>query len=288
MTLHQGKKSNVSLIDRDGMDCVLKRYNDIGDPNVKCHREVAFYEWHHACDSLPDLIEVDCPNSILMSRLAGEPIASWHKSASTDDLRRISYEHGGLLSDLLRHKPAQRQASNAINRLSSSGISTWEKFAAIVLQNVEDYFCMNAAFDRPELRQRVDMAASVISLDGFWGETVVCKLDWNPGNIIVDGNNISGYVDFEQSFRGNRLAFLGTVIDHISVFDWTSTRLGLIDGLGDMPAAYELEAAATFSMCYKIHGCCHDGKIGFFEPNRLLEKFQTMPSMIYRAEQDSL
>ena len=153
-----------------------------------------------------------------------------------------------------------------------------------VIETVEEYIEKKADFDLLELRREVDRASSILGASGFWDEALLYKLNWNAGNIIIERNAISGYVDCEQSFFGNRLALIGAAIDHINVLSWTHARAGLrakIDSLLDMKLLME---PASYSMCDKIYGCCHDGKIEFFRPGKLCQEFKKMNGMIKDAD----
>ena len=108
---------------------------------------------------------------------------------------------------------------------------------------------------------------------------VLCKLDWNPGNIIVDGTEISGLIDFEQSFWGTKEIFWGTVLDHISLLSWQMVVAGAKAKIGELPDKEQLRNGAFFSMWYKMIAGYRGGPLGYFTPERVTEKFLKMEKM---------
>ena len=200
MILPQGNKSVVVSQVKSGKACVWKEYNDNGLRSIKCRREVAFYEWFRGIEAIPQLVEVACPKGIWISRVPGEQLASWVRNAAPVDRVRVSQQHGQLLGGLLTHSPDDDRKTAALELLEASGAVAWESFAKQTIDNVHNHFTADTRFDTLELHQAAERAATIIATKGFWGEPIVCKLDWNAGNTLIASNDISGYVDFEQSF----------------------------------------------------------------------------------------
>jgi hypothetical protein len=285
MKLPQGKKSKVTVDTAGGKAVVRKAYNSNGDPSTKCQREVAFYRWYEGVAGVPRLHAAECPTHILIELLDGTPLSVWHADKSESEIAALSLDHGRNMASFLHHSPA-----DALSVSIKKNFPDMTDFRSVVdstLSTVETYVNGNPGFDRPEIRQIVRLSRSVVETTAFWGQEILCKLDWNSGNVIVKDGSIAGYVDFEQSFFGNRIAFVGTLIDHINVLSWPQVRRGIESCGHVMPPANLQYAAACFSMCYKIRGCCRDGKITYFTPERLLVKFQEMRAMIEKAEQNA-
>lgn len=281
--LPQGKKSTVTVETTECGIAVRKSYNDNGDPAAKCAREVAFYRWYEALGAIPRLLECKCPTSILVERLTGTPLSDWQQGKSDATVASVSTQHGSNVAAMLQHALPEDVRSQILCEFP--GEASLRSMAGATLEIVQAHVDNNPDFDIPEIREALLAARRVLDVGGFWGEEVLCKLDWNAGNTIVDGDTISGYIDFEQAFLGNRLIFIGTVIDHINILSWPNVVMGLQEpGIVVLPAAQQY-AAACFSMCYKIRGCCRDGEITFFTPQRLVSKFQSMKRMIEEAEQ---
>jgi hypothetical protein len=209
---------------------------------------------------MPRLVESSPPTHILIELLRSEPISVWHKGKSPDEIKKLSRAHGRNVGRFLQHVPSDEATASA--RENFPGDLALKEVAERTLGVVADHLKRNAAFDLPELHGALARAREALSIDGFWGEEVLCKLDWNAGNTIVADGKIIGYVDFEQSFFANRAIFLGTVIDHINVLSWLEVREGIGEVCGDLPSPQAQYAAACFSMCRKILGCCRDGRIG--------------------------
>lgn len=280
MTLPQGNKSTVEMQIRNGNNCICKKYNNNGSKEVKFNREIAFYKWFQGIESIPKIEEIDFPNAIWMNYLSGEQLTSW---AIKNDhmLEQISRNHGKLISEFIKHEPIKNQRSDAMDLLNKSGANSWCEFAKNVISKVQKYFFMDSNYNIPEILTIIECAKQVIETDGYWGRDTVCKLDWNAGNIIIFNNEIKGYVDFEQSFQGTRLIFLGTIIDHINILNWRFVKDGLSDKFEALPSNNQLLNASAFSLIYKIHGCCNDGKILFFTPNGILNKWKHLNKTIY-------
>jgi hypothetical protein len=280
--LPQGKKSTVTVEQIGGALCVRKEYNDNGDPREKCLRETAFYTCYAGLPFLPKLLESRPPAHILIELLRGEPASTWHRDKAPEEIADLSRAHGRNIGGFLKHVPSDAVRKSA--RKVFPGGLTLKAVAARTLGLVADHLARDPAFDLPELHGSVDRAREVLNMHGFWGEEVLCKLDWNAGNTIVSDGKIAGYVDFEQSFFANRATFVGTVADHINVLSWPEVRAGIEEICGDLPAPEAQYAAACFSMCRKILGCCGHGRIGYFTPERLLRKFETLRALLARRE----
>jgi len=274
VNLPQGKKSTVSVEMVDGAPCVRKEYNDNGDPHEKCLRETAFYAYYAGLPLVPRLLKSRPPTHILIDLLRGEPVSTWHGGRTPAEVEELSRIHGRNVGGFLQHVPSDDALASA--REGFPGGLTLRAVAERTLSVVADHLEANEKFDLPELHRTVDRAREVLNVDGFWGEEVLCKLDWNAGNTIVAGGEITGYVDFEQSFFANRAVFVGTVIDHINVLSWPNVRAGIGEVCGDLPPVETQYAAACFSMCRKMLGCCGNGRIRYFTPERLLRKFAAM------------
>jgi len=272
--LPQGKKSSVAVEAFDGIACVRKTYNDNGDPREKCLRETAFYAYYAGLTLIPRLIESRPPTNVLVELLRGEPLSTWQQGRPRAEVEDLSRDHGRNVARFLQHVPPAG-ALAAARQDFPGGLGLYE-VAGHTLGVVADHLAANAEFDLPGLHGAVDCARAAPGIAGFWGQEVLCKLDWNAANTIVEGGEITGYVDFEQSFFANRLIFVGTVIDHINVLSWPRAREGIEELCGDLPSPEMQYAAACFSMCRKILGCCRDGRIGYFTPERILAKLEKM------------
>jgi hypothetical protein len=278
LNLPQGKKSTVSVEHHDGVACVRKTYNDNGDPREKCVRETAFYTCYAGLSFVPRLLESRPPSHVLIELLRGEPLSTWHQGRTPAEVEDLSRAHGRNVGGFLRHVPSDDALASA--REDFAGGLALSAVAEHTLGVVEDHLRANQEFDLPELHGAVERARGSLNVEGFWGGEVLCKLDWNAGNTIVEDGRIAGYVDFEQSFFANRAVFVGTVVDHINVLSWPHVRDGIAAVCGDLPPVETQYAAACFSMCRKILGCCRDGRIRYFTPERLLRKFAAMRELV--------
>ncbi len=280
--IHQGKKSEVSAETIDGELCIRKQYNDNGNPRDKCLRETAFYNCYAGVPGLPRLIADSCPTHIVIEYVQGEPLSVWHRGKSEKQLDELSRAYGRHIGLFLLHEPASATMESI--RREFPGDTSLATLADRMFAALRSHLKAEPAFDLPALHRAVEKAGDILALSGFWGEEALCKLDWNAGNTIVASDGISGFVDFEQSFFGNRAVFVGTVIDHINVLRWSEVRKGIESARGPLPSVDVQYSAACFSMCYKILGACRNGEITYFTPERLLWKFEDMRRTIERAE----
>ncbi len=284
---HQGKKSTVIEVIVDGVVCVLKKYNDRGDPALKKKKEVGFYRYYQGCAGMPELISTEPDEGIIIEKLSGSPLNilfgkrdGWTYApidGAESDIERISFDYGGYVGGLASLE-VRDEKKTFISQKFFKGRNSSQQID-IIIENAKRLLSEHPEYDNHTLGRSIHAIESFGDMDIDVGKNVLCKLDWNPGNIIVDGTEISGLIDFEQAFWGTTEIFWGTVLDHISLLNWPMIVAGAKTRIREFPDKEQLRNGAFFSMWYKMVAGYKGGPLGYFTPERVTEKFLKMEKL---------
>ena len=97
MTIRQGARSKVRLVEIDGVRCIEKWYNDRkGTPAQKLAAECAFYRHYEGLEIIPELVNVREPNAIAVTWSEGERLIDLLKAdaLSRAAVDAISLDYG--------------------------------------------------------------------------------------------------------------------------------------------------------------------------------------------------
>ena len=77
---------------------------------------------------------------------------------------------------------------------------------------------------------------------------MMCKTDWSASNMLVRSNRVTCLYDFDTSYGGNHVTFLGDILCSASVrLNWPAVRAALASRGVAMPSGPLLATAAHFS-----------------------------------------
>ncbi|MBM7660987.1 aminoglycoside/choline kinase family phosphotransferase [Bacillus mesophilus] len=174
--------------------CTLLRgenvYLKIPYTQLKCQRELEAYEILKGSVSIPEMLDYwpgdkECPGAFLLSELKGKPL-------SAKDSSIVAFQVGVLHASMHTVQPPAKQVLTGIQ----NEYPTWATFIenqfysfARDVKDVIDERLFNKALERFE-----GMKQQLPSPDG----PSFVHMDFRPGNIIVDGTQVSGVIDFES------------------------------------------------------------------------------------------
>ncbi|MEK4485647.1 aminoglycoside phosphotransferase family protein [Psychrobacillus sp. FSL H8-0484] len=157
---------------------------------LKCKRELEAYEILKGSVAIPEMLDYwsgdeECPGAFLLSELKGKSLTS--KASPT-----VAFQVGVLHASMHTIQPSVVQVLSGIQ----NEFPNWSNF-------VEQQFYSFAKDVRDVLDERLyikaienfeQMKQQLPSPDG----PSFIHMDFRPANIIVDGNKVSGMIDFES------------------------------------------------------------------------------------------
>ncbi|WP_316569310.1 aminoglycoside phosphotransferase family protein [Neobacillus sp. YIM B06451] len=176
---------------------------------LKFQRELEAYEILKGRVAIPEMLEYwpgddECPGAFLLSKLKGKPL-------TPDTSHRVAYEVGILQAGMHSiHPPAGKVLTGIKNEFPN-----WSNF-------IERQFYSFAEDVKDVLEPRLYEQAIVKfetmkhELPSPDGPSFV-HMDFRPANIIVDGNKVSGIIDFESvRFGSTEIDFTKLYRDYLS------------------------------------------------------------------------
>jgi hypothetical protein len=278
----------------------LKRYNDRGGaPGWKKGKEVAFLRAYEGVRVIPQILEDRIPEALVLSFTPGVPLSRYGTreggeatepalaapalaapALTAHHIREISRRTGLAHALLLDHKMPDKLLT-AFRDLYRSGLS-FKNYALSVLNEGELIASEVAAFADPIFRRSLDFIRSYID-DVAQGSPMLYKEDWRPTKIILSADWDVQFVDFERSYLGTSMTYLGAVVDHLAILDWPSLRRGLEWGIGRSLYQHEIEmiyAMALYDVWLRIVATSHAGHVELFEADRLKERFDRIATSL--------
>ncbi len=193
--LPQGRKSRVEILP-DGKS-VRKTYNREGVPSGKYAREVGFYLHLGASERLPDLIDHEPDQHIVVSLVAGERVADIAHDEGRQ--RDLSHDYASAIADLF----ADRQVDPEIKAQNYLGRGASENRDRLVASLTS----LATALGHPIIESLIERVSDIEIT-----EELLIKLDWNAGNTFVRHGRIHKFIDFEQAFIGTREILVGILL----------------------------------------------------------------------------
>lgn len=204
---------------------------------LKCQRELEAYEILKGCVSIPELLDFwsgdeECPGAFLLSELKGKPL-------TTEASPTIAFQVGVLHAKMHTIQPPAGQVLTSIQ----NEFQNWYHFIeqqfynfAEDVKDVLDEQLYNQAIEKFE-----EMKQHLPPPDG----PSFIHMDFRPGNIIVDGNEVSGMIDFES------VRFGSTEIDFTKLYrDFLRFDLSLYnayqEGYNSIRSLIDLEIVLPF------------------------------------------
>ncbi|MFC7371858.1 phosphotransferase family protein [Fictibacillus iocasae] len=165
-------------------------YLKIPYSNVKFHRELEAYELLKGRVSIPELLDYwsgdeECPGAFLLSELKGQ-------SLTREVSPTVAYHVGVIHASMHAIQPPSSKRLNGIQNEFSNWSAFIEKqfysFAEDVKEVLEEGLFNQSVEKFKKMNQQLP------SPDG----PSFVHMDFRPANIIIDGNKVSGIIDFES------------------------------------------------------------------------------------------
>ncbi len=157
---------------------------------LKYQRELEAYEILKGSVSIPEMLEYwsgneECPGAFLLSELKGKPLTS--KASPT-----VAFQVGVLQADMHTiHPPAGQVLTGIQNEFTNWSNFVENQFYSFA-EDVKDVLAPRLYKQAIEKFEK--MKHKLPSPDG----PSFIHMDFRPANIIVDGNKVSGIIDFES------------------------------------------------------------------------------------------
>lgn len=180
---------------------------------LKCQRELEAYEIIKERVSIPNMLDYwsgdeECPGAFLLSELTGQPLTN--KALPT-----VAFQVGLLHASMHQiHPPATLQLTAIQNEFPD-----WSNFVERQFYSfAED---VKEVLDERLYRQAIEKFENMkLQLPPSDGPSFI-HMDFRPANIIVDGDKVSGVIDFESvRFGSTEIDFTKLYRDFLS-FDFT-------------------------------------------------------------------
>lgn len=180
---------------------------------LKCQRELEAYEILEGSVSIPEMLDYwsgdeECPGAFLLSELKGKPLTS--KATPT-----VAFQVGVLHAEMHTIRPPEERVLTCIQNEFPNWSSFIERqfysFAEDVRDVLDEQIYKQAIGKYEEMKQQLPPS------DG----PSFIHMDFRPANIIVDGEKVSGMIDFESvRFGSTEIDFTKLYRDFLS-FDFT-------------------------------------------------------------------
>lgn len=204
---------------------------------LKFQRELEAYEILKGRVSIPEMLDYwsgddECPGAFLLSELKGKPL-------TTEVSTTVAFQVGVLQAQMHTIQPPPGQKLTGIN----NEFENWSDFVeeqfysfAEDVKNVLDPQLYTQAIEKYE-----QMKHKLPSPDG----PSFVHMDFRPANIIVDGEQVSGMIDFESvRFGSTEIDFTKLYRDFLS-FD-TALYKAFHEGYNSIRPLINLETVLPF------------------------------------------
>lgn len=212
-------------------------YVKIPYTKVKYQRELEAYEILKSKVSIPEMLahwpgNEECPGAFLLSELNGKPLTPQASPA-------VAFQVGILHATLHNIQPIAKNGSKSIQNEFSNWLhfveTQFSDFAEDVKEILDDQM-----YDR-SIEKFNEMKQQLPSPDG----PSFLHMDFRPANILVDGDKVSGIIDFESvRFGSTEVDFTKLDRDFLS-FD-ASLYQSYQDGYNSIRPLIDLEAVLPF------------------------------------------
>jgi hypothetical protein len=263
LDVYQGSRATVGYVELAGVSCVEKVFteSDVLKNQEMFNRETSFYNYYNHLDILPELIDSDYPQKIVLSKMEGNIFTKVYAPSISDQsiegyFNPISYNYGRKLAQMLQVEASHEEIKHN-QQLYFSNIDAEKHFneqiahfETILLDVDKD------AGDFQTMKKILDEATKVMDGNSWWHQQALCKADWAGVNMFVKDQHVVGFIDFESSYWGNRITFLGDILFYTQdpVHNWEMIVKGLTDSNVDMPDKPELLSGFCYSALQHILG----------------------------------
>jgi aminoglycoside phosphotransferase (APT) family kinase protein len=219
---------STAVYEIPGEALVLKRY--VAESRWKQAKEVHVYSLLAGVAGVPTVVDVDTEHGVtVMTRVAGEPLSSLElpDAAMRDVYRQI----GALLAAV--HAIAQP----AFGYLTTELLDPVPHNTAYMTERFATKLTEFAEFGGDPVVHRLASAwvAERSGLLGLCAAPALCHNDVHEGNVLVDGGQVTGFIDVENSIAADPLMDLAKAVQ----YDLSRSPVkvaGLLAGYGPLPA----------------------------------------------------
>lgn len=189
-SIHNVEDSHSSTVYRCTLNNGENVFLKIPYTKLKFQRELEAYEILKGSVSIPELLDYwtgdeECPGAFLLSELKGKPL-------TTEASPTVAFQVGVLQAKMHTIQPPAGQVLTGIQNEFPNWLNFIEQqfysFAEDVKDVLDDQLYKQAIEKFEKMKQHLPPPD---------GPSFV-HMDFRPGNIIVDGNNVSGMIDFES------------------------------------------------------------------------------------------
>ncbi|WP_226674835.1 phosphotransferase family protein [Mesobacillus jeotgali] len=203
---------------------------------LKFQRELEAYEILKGRVSIPDMLDHwsgddECPGAFLLSELKGKPL-------TLEASPKVAFQVGVLQAQMHTIHPPNRKLSGIKNEFANWSDFVEQQFYSFAedVKNVLEPQLYTQAIEKYE-----QMKHSLPSPDG----PSFVHMDFRPANIIVDGDQVSGMIDFESvRFGSTEVDFTKLYRDFLS-FDTTLYK-AFREGYTSIRPLVDLETVLPF------------------------------------------
>lgn len=228
---HSSTVYKCSLL--DGENVFLK----IPYTKLKYQRELEAYEVLKGKVAIPEMLDywsgdAECPGAFMLSELKGQPL-------TTEASATVAFQVGSLHASMHNVQPSDVRVLSGIK----DEFSNWSNFIERQFYSfAED---VNGVVDKHLYKQAIEKFEEMKNLLPPSDGPSLIHMDFRPANIIIDGNKVSGVIDFES------VRFGSTEIDFTKLYrNFLRFNLNLYlayqEGYNSIRALIDLEAVLSF------------------------------------------
>jgi aminoglycoside phosphotransferase (APT) family kinase protein len=276
-TQARGLKSDTCVVACDGGSAVLKIYNERGGaPVAKRVRE-----WT-ALGALADVPFVPRPIAqgdrwLLMEQLPGRTLRTAWDGLDAVGRRRLSEDLGVAYARIA----IATQQTSAHDAIRASRPDHWPDSLPDTLSAIERLLRTEERVSSPAFSAAAERIRTLAPGD----PPLLVKADGNADNALVEGEAITGLVDWEQACVGDRWTWYGIVLDHAHFFDWPAVRTGLESAGGAWSRDDEERVLASGFLCVWRKIIEFDARSTWFsDPGRQVSRMSAMAAAMGRPD----
>lgn len=255
MNIKQGARSTVEFVNVDGVLCVQKRYNERNNPPiVKLNKERAFYEYYDGLEVIPKLVSWKEPDTIVVEYCEGDRAIDLIRDEDKAlDIEGFSRDYGEKAYAFFEW-PLSESASEK-EEARTTIISVIERVQAAIEEDIR--------YQIPVIERSAEGLYRLLEIEGYWAAPMMCKYDGSGANLLVKGDRLVSIIDFDTSYMGSRLTFLGSLVKDCLHLDWRFVRAGLAHKGLPFPNADLLAVGAHFNVWQVYLDSFRDGRFGW-------------------------
>ena len=264
--MKQGTRSSTEKFKYNGRTAVRKIYNSKNDsPSDKASRELRFYRRYRHLDIIPELLDTDESTYIVLGfRRGRRHIDLIHEGLTDSQNRAISYAYGSRVAEFFHHAD-----KGALPPTDTADV------IANLVRAGREAIQTDRRYDVAELRASLTKVESAAA-DDAWADPMLGKFDWSSANMLIEDTVLTCLYDFDSSYLGTRLTFLGNIINSCLHLEWRQVRQGLEDHAVVLPSHDLADAAAHFSMWQKALASYRKTRINWPPPREFVSKLRDL------------